>query len=142
MLAKFDQFHTICIKNSYLGDISYCQESDFDQFAICEGMFSVLDLHSPGYGCENPGCIHPSKFFQSIKTLSEPVLTDHQLGLLEIHLGLPLLTLSWDKNWDNHSPMNGYLSFYPRIALVAPSPEGNFIGCDHDNSPGYEFHSY
>ena len=38
------------------------------------------------------------------------------------HLGLALLTLSWDKNWDSHSPMNGYPSFYPRIALVAPSP--------------------
>ena len=24
--------------------------------------------------------------------------------------------------WDSHSPMNGYPSFYPRIALVVPSP--------------------
>ena len=38
------------------------------------------------------------------------------------HQGLALLTLSWDKNWDNHSLVNGYPSFYPRIALVAPSP--------------------
>ena len=38
-------------------------------------------------------------------------------------LGLALLTLSWDKNWDSHSLVNGYPSFYPRIALVAPSPE-------------------
>ena len=38
-----------------------------------------------------------------------------------IHLGLALLTLSWDKNWDSHSLVNGYPSFYPRIALVAPS---------------------
>ena len=38
------------------------------------------------------------------------------------HLGFALLTLSWDKNWDSHSLVNGYLSFYPRIALVAPSP--------------------
>ena len=37
-------------------------------------------------------------------------------------LGLALLTLSWDKNWDSHSLVNGYPSFYPRIALVAPSP--------------------
>ena len=35
-----------------------------------------------------------------------------------------LLTLSWDKNWDSHSLVNGYPRFYPRIALVAPSPEG------------------
>ena len=40
-----------------------------------------------------------------------------------IALGLVLLTLSWDKNWDSHSPMNGCPSFYPRIALVAPSPD-------------------
>ena len=39
------------------------------------------------------------------------------------HQGLTLLMLSWDRNWDSHSPMNGYPSFYPRIALVAPSPE-------------------
>ena len=37
------------------------------------------------------------------------------------HLGLALLTLSWDKKWDSHSLVNGYPSFYPRIALVAPS---------------------
>ena len=36
--------------------------------------------------------------------------------------GLALLTLSWDKNWDSHSLVNGYPSFNPRIALVAPSP--------------------
>ena len=36
--------------------------------------------------------------------------------------GLALLTLSQDKNWDSHSQVNGYPSFYPRIALVAPSP--------------------
>ena len=41
----------------------------------------------------------------------------------QILLGLALLTLSWDKNWDSHSLVNGYPSFYPRIALVAPSPE-------------------
>ena len=38
--------------------------------------------------------------------------------------GLALLTLSWDKNWDSHSLVNGYRSFYPRIALVVPSPGG------------------
>ena len=37
-------------------------------------------------------------------------------------LGLVLLTLSWDKNWDSHSLVNGYPSFYPRVTLVAPSP--------------------
>ena len=34
---------------------------------------------------------------------------------------------SWDKNWDSHSLVNGYPSFYPRIALVAPSP-GRYKG--------------
>ena len=28
------------------------------------------------------------------------------------YLGLALLTLSWDKNWDSHSLVNGYPSFY------------------------------
>ena len=41
-------------------------------------------------------------------------------------LGLALLTLSWDKNWDSHSLVNGYPSFYPRIAFVAPSPGGYY----------------
>ena len=36
--------------------------------------------------------------------------------------GLALLMLSWDKTWDSHSLVNDYPSFYPRIALVAPSP--------------------
>ena len=41
--------------------------------------------------------------------------------------GLALPTLSWDKNWDSHSLVNGYPSFYPRIALVAPSPGRSHI---------------
>ena len=47
----------------------------------------------------------------------------NELLRIAIHQGLALLTLSWDKNWDSHSLVNGYPSFYPRIALVAPSPE-------------------
>ena len=42
--------------------------------------------------------------------------------LADVVQGLALLTLSWDKNWDSHSLVNGYRSFDPRIALVAPSP--------------------
>ena len=42
--------------------------------------------------------------------------------VLNGHLGLALLMLSWDKNWDSHSLVNGYPSFYPRIALVTPNP--------------------
>ena len=42
--------------------------------------------------------------------------------------GLALLTLSWDKNWDSHSLVNGYPCFYPRIALVAPSPGWHLCG--------------
>ena len=49
---------------------------------------------------------------------------DSMILYVYYHHGLALLTLSWDKNWDSHSPMNGYPSFYPRIALVAPSPGG------------------
>ena len=40
-----------------------------------------------------------------------------------LRIALALLTLSWDKNWDSHSLMNGYPSFYLRIALVTPSPD-------------------
>ena len=50
------------------------------------------------------------------------ISVQNRTGLLT--LGLALLTLSWDKNWDSHSLVNGYPSFYPRIALVAPSPVG------------------
>ena len=46
--------------------------------------------------------------------------------------GLALLTLSWDKNWDSHSLVNGYPRFYPRIALVAPSPDWPIIQYSHD----------
>ena len=50
-------------------------------------------------------------------------MTEQKTGKI-IKQGLALLTLSWDKNWDSHSLVNGYPSFYPRIALVAPSPGG------------------
>ena len=46
----------------------------------------------------------------------------------QVTLGLALLTLSWDKNWDSHSLVNGYPSFYPRIALAAPSPGWSLSG--------------
>ena len=46
----------------------------------------------------------------------------------QVTLGLALLTLYWDKNWDSHSLVNGYPSFYPRIALVAPSPGWSLSG--------------
>ena len=67
-----------------------------------------------------------------MSSLSIGVITDPIPSLKSIHigkkgdggdvLGLVLLTQSKDKNWDSHSPMNGYPSFYPRIALVATSP--------------------
>ena len=53
----------------------------------------------------------------------------------ESQLGFALLTLSWDKNWDSHSLVNGYPSFYPRIALVAGSPgllTLNILPCNVD----------
>ena len=52
-----------------------------------------------------------------IRTYFEICFNDNLIGQ-----GLALQTLSWDKNWDSHSLVNGYPSFYPRIALVAPSP--------------------
>ena len=45
--------------------------------------------------------------------------------------GLALLTLSWDKNRDSHSLVNVYPSFYPRIALVAPSPGHYTLATEH-----------
>ena len=52
--------------------------------------------------------------------------------------GLALLTLSWDKNWDSHSLVNGYPSFYPRIVLVAPSPDktSNWANIPDGNAAG------
>ena len=58
--------------------------------------------------------IHPSAK-RSVLPLPNPVM-----GIRSLGLALP--TLSWDKNWDSHSSVNGYPSFYHRIALVAPSP--------------------
>ena len=47
--------------------------------------------------------------------------------------GLALLMPSWDKNWDSHSLVNGYPSFYPRIALVAPCP-GDITPAPHTSA--------
>ena len=61
-------------------------------------------------------------------TFSAQVVTTSGADKVAI-LGLALLTLSWDKNWDSHSLVYGYPSFYPSIALVAPSPEkSRFLG--------------
>ena len=69
----------------------------------------------------------PWKYFETMYLLQIYGLAHIIVGLwLQCRVvdpqGLALLTLSLDKNWDSHSPMNGYPSFYPRIALVAPSP--------------------
>ena len=52
--------------------------------------------------------------------------------------GWALLTLSWDENWDSHSLVNGYPSFYPRIALVTPTP-GVYL---NKTDVQYSFHIY
>ena len=65
-------------------------------------------------------------FSQKWYVLSETYLQHETLS----RLSLTLLTLSWDKNWDSHSLVNGYPSFYPRIALVAPSPAQGFYKHD------------
>ena len=76
----------------------------------------------------------PCAYFLGYTVVSERVVTPSQKTIciwriktpLHPHsswLGLALLTLSWDKNWYSHSLVNGYPSFYPRIALVAPSPD-------------------
>ena len=68
--------------------------------------FHFLTLNVRG-----PSCLGLTR---SISWLLMPWLLSRQ--------GLALLTLSWDKNWDSHSLVNGYPCFYPRIAFVAPSP--------------------
>ena len=52
-----------CFKSGSFGDISYCQRFDFDPFSITKCMILALGLHSEGYGCNNPCCTPPSKFF-------------------------------------------------------------------------------
>ena len=64
---------------------------------------------------EDTAC--PSRFCKNFSAKKFPIA--------KFILGLALLTLSWDKNWDSHSVVNGYPNFYPRIALVAPSPGGD-----------------
>ena len=61
-------------------------------------------------------------YYENVSDLSLNLAAGHYGISLLNHQGLALLTLSWDKNWDSHSLVNGYPSFYPRIALVAPSP--------------------
>ena len=58
------------------------------------------------------------------KIVTEDCNEEYSVSVTFELLGLALLTLSCDKNWDSHSLVNGYPSFYRRIALVAPSPGG------------------
>ena len=71
--------------------------------------------------------------YESYDSVCTGVITTTKQSITEPFLGLALLTLSWDKNWDSHSLVNGYPSFYPRIALVAPSPDGKeAITCNNN----------
>ena len=73
-----------------------------------------------------PG-VHVSSCFMSATTTHRDKAIDFNKRVCTLTLyplGLALLTLSRYNNWDSHSPMNGYPSFYPRIALVTPSPGG------------------
>ena len=70
-------------------------------------LFSIVSVDDLGTGIDQPSA-----------AMMLMLQGTHVVALL----GLALLTLSWDKNWDSHSPMNGYPSFYPRIAFIAPSP--------------------
>ena len=73
-------------------------------------------------GLVDPDCTHYyGSMYPAGRTRLLTIDTDPDVVLLH-HQGLPLLTLPWDKNWDSHSLVNGYPSFYIRIALVAPSP--------------------
>ena len=72
------------------------------------------------HGNRNPS--RPPACPQDIRDTVNPPRGFDQSTMLTSYQGLALLTLSLDKNWDSHSLVNGYPSFYPRIALVAPSP--------------------
>ena len=95
------------------GDILHVQSSSI---WLCS-IFTVTEQY-----------VTPSQIGHVIKRLNwiekNPPWSLLQTSTSQPGLGLALLTLSWDKNWDSHSPMNGYSSFYPRIALVVPSPDG------------------
>ena len=67
------------------------------------------------------GWVHILDFINDVTCYLNPQLVTYTCEIC-VEQGLALLTLSWDKNWDSHSLVNGYPSFYPRIALVAPSP--------------------
>ena len=73
----------------------------------------------PWQPCDLTAYPTPDEARDSWNEGSQPV--SHSLNY-SVCQGLALLTLSWDKNWDSHSLVNGCPSFYPRIALVAPSP--------------------
>ena len=88
--------------------------------------------------CQNLKRIQWSLQFNCLKiscSCQNATLISRKWGAVK-QLGMAL-TLSWDKNWDSHSLVNGYPSFYPRISLIAPSPDSYFYGYNYVNEYVY-----
>ena len=79
-----------------------------------------------GTGKETSAQMH----FSILIYIKFKITIESAIWIIITHQGLALQTLSWDKNWDSHSLVNGYPSFYPRIALVARSLgfKSTFVG--------------
>ena len=84
---------------------------------------STWYITSPHYSRSPPGeSTDRSDVQRCVWVIRYVPLRDNDADVRTTFMGLALLTLSFDKKWDSHSPKNGYPSFYPRKALVAPSP--------------------
>ena len=109
---------------------NYKQINRFNVIVICSfelRSYRLLeDRHGTIFHRHTVGWLWVEYYFASCQRTIQKIMCLDKIPRANytINLGLALLTLSWDKNWDSHSFVNGYPSFYPRIALVAPSPGG------------------
>ena len=105
-ISAFSCYITCVFYNiKYIGEISVA----WGCFCRCKTLLDVIDSNSLVF------------VKHTVYSISHEICTRFLLccALLwlyidwfsHIHQGLALLTLSWDKNWDSHSQMNGYPSF-------------------------------
>ena len=87
-------------------------------------IYDRIRSKSPPNRATLPTCLHCDVTHPSLTTGVVALrIPSRRVGVREeSRQGLALLTLSWDKNCDSHSPMNGYPSFLSQDSVSSAKP--------------------
>ena len=89
---------------------------------------TLVDSLTKGPLCGDPGCERVPISYACVNRLIASAVS---------HLGLALLTLTWDKNWDSHSLVNGFPSFLSQDSVSSAKPWMTYEGKFFPKSSGW-----